>query len=57
MGCFKYHLEKECFFGFSLLIINEGEVCGVRSTKTIGCKMFAQVPIIFTNLLVTIWCS
>ena len=48
MGYFEYLLQKECFGRLSLLIINEGEICGIRSTERFDRKM--SVQIIFSNL-------
>ena len=54
MGYFEYPLEKQCFFWFSLLIITEGKICGIRSTKRCNCKIFVQVSITFLNLRLAI---
>ena len=56
MGYFAYSLEKESFFRFSLLIINEDEICGVRSIKRFDWKISDQVPINLPNLRLTISC-
>ena len=56
MGYFEHPLEKQCFFWFSLLIINDGEICGVRSTKRFDWKMSVQVPITFPNSRLAISC-
>ena len=42
--------RKAVFFGFSMLIINEGKICDIRSTKICNCKTFVQVSITFSNL-------
>ena len=42
--------KTTAFSRFSLLIINEGEICGVKSTKRFDWKMSAKVPITFPNL-------
>ena len=49
MRYFDYPPKNECFFRFSLLIINGGEIRGIRSTKRFDWKMSAQVPITFPN--------
>ena len=47
---------KECFFRYPLIIINKGEICGIRSTKRFDCKMLVQVSIAFSNLRLAISC-
>ena len=39
--------KTSVLFRFSLLIINEGDICGVSSTKKFDKEMFVQVPITF----------
>ena len=39
------------FARFPLLIVNEGEICGVRNTERFDSKMSIKVPITFTNLI------
>ena len=57
MEYFEYLLERECFFRFSLLIIKEGDIYGVRTMKRFDCKMFVQVSITFSNLRLAISCQ
>ena len=56
MRYFDHSPQYECFFRFSLFIINEGEICDVRSIKRFDWKMSVQVPIIFPNLRLAISC-
>ena len=46
----------ECFFRFSLSIINEGEIFDVKSAKRFDFKMFVQVEMTFPNLRLAIAC-
>ena len=48
--------KTSIFSRFSLLIINGGEICGVRSTKRFDWKMSVKVPITFPNLRLAISC-
>ena len=34
-----------------MLIINEGEICGVRKTERFDCEMSIKVPITLKNLI------
>ena len=54
MRYFDYPPKNECFVRFSLFIINEGEISGVRSTKRFDRKMFINVSITFPNLRLAI---
>ena len=53
-GIFRLSSLKRGFFKFPLLIINEGEICGVRSSKRFNWKMSVQVSITFSNLGLTV---
>ena len=48
---------KESFFRFPLFQINEGEICGILSTKKFDCKIFLQVSITVLNLKLAISCK
>ena len=47
MEDFDYPCQKEGFIRLPLLIINEGKICGISSTRRFDSKMFVQVSILF----------